>query len=187
VALLCSSAGYAATVAVTVTENSFITNDGLVNVGDSFFVTVSGAGFPNTVGASLTLLYNSAAVAITGPVLTNGIVLAPGSPFTGGIVAPDPFPSGSILNILAPPVGALPNGSFDAFRINFTAIGEGFANIVLFDDQVDNSWTDAITFGAIPVTYTQASSVQVIPVPAAVWLFGSALGLLGVARRRMVA
>jgi len=25
----------------------------------------------------------------------------------------------------------------------------------------------------------------VVPVPAAVWLFGSALGLLGVARRRM--
>ena len=32
---------------------------------------------------------------------------------------------------------------------------------------------------AISATYT----LQVVPVPAAVWLFGSALGLLGVARR----
>ena len=28
---------------------------------------------------------------------------------------------------------------------------------------------------------------SVVPVPAAVWLFGSALGILGVARRRSVA
>lgn len=32
-----------------------------------------------------------------------------------------------------------------------------------------------------------SGSVNVIPVPAAVWLFGSALGLMGVARRRMAA
>ncbi len=36
---------------------------------------------------------------------------------------------------------------------------------------------------AVSGTYT----LQVIPVPAAVWLFGSALGLLGVARRRAAA
>jgi hypothetical protein len=35
------------------------------------------------------------------------------------------------------------------------------------------------------VTLTAASTV--IPVPAAVWLFGSALGLLGVARRKLAA
>ncbi|MBN8279606.1 MAG: VPLPA-CTERM sorting domain-containing protein [Gammaproteobacteria bacterium] len=32
-----------------------------------------------------------------------------------------------------------------------------------------------------------SNQLQVIPVPAAVWLFGSAMGLLGVARRRAVA
>ena len=31
------------------------------------------------------------------------------------------------------------------------------------------------------------SQLQIVPVPAAVWLFGSAMGLLGVIRRRMVA
>ena len=40
-----------------------------------------------------------------------------------------------------------------------------------------------ITAASLNVTGT----ADVVPIPAAVWLFGSALGLLGVARRRMVA
>jgi hypothetical protein len=35
--------------------------------------------------------------------------------------------------------------------------------------------------------WTFNAGPQVVPVPAAVWLFGSALGLLGVARRRAMA
>ena len=34
---------------------------------------------------------------------------------------------------------------------------------------------------------TVASTCNVVPVPAAVWLFGSALGLIGVMRRRATA
>ena len=90
--------------------------------------------------------------------------------------------------MLAPTVGTLPTGNFGgnaAFTINFVATGLGLANINLIDDGLDFSWTDATTFEAIPVTYTYTgNNIQVIPVPAAAWLFGSALGLLGVARRR---
>jgi hypothetical protein len=35
------------------------------------------------------------------------------------------------------------------------------------------------------LNFGNPQSVEVVPVPAAVWLFGSALGLLGVARRRL--
>ena len=184
-ALFCSSAGYSATVTVNLSENSGIANDGLVSIGDSFSLTVSGADFPQTNGATLKLFFNEAIVGVVQPTEGSGIVLAPGSPFTDGIVvnAPDPFPSGRIFSVLAPFPGVYPSGNFDAFVINFTAIGAGAANVVLFDDQANFSWSDPATFLAIPVTYTQAD-VSVIPIPAAAWLFGSALGLLGAARRR---
>ena len=188
-ALLCSSAANAATVAVNLSENSGIANDGLVNVGDSFSLTVSGADFPQTIGATLRLLFNEAAVGVIQPTLGSGIVLAPGSPFTDGVIVnfPDPFPSGRLFTVLVPPdvffSGNYPSGDFDAFVINFTALAAGPANVVIFDDQFDLVWVEAVSLRTIPVTYTQAD-VSVIPVPAAAWLFGSALGLLGAARRR---
>jgi hypothetical protein len=43
-----------------------------------------------------------------------------------------------------------------------------------------------VTNGFFPVE-SIAMEVQVVPVPAAVWLFGSALGLMGVMRRRAIA
>ncbi len=185
--LLGSSTGFAASVTVQITEDSFIANDGLVNVGDFITVNVFGSGFPDTVGATLKLTFNSAAVAVRQATLTNGIVLGAGSPFTGGIATPTPagsFPSGGNFSVLAPTVGTLPTGNFGgnaAFTINFVVIGLGLYNIQIVDDGADFSWTNATDFSAIPVTYI---TPQMIPVPAAVWLFGSALGLLGVARRR---
>ena len=188
--LLGSSAGFAATVTVQITENSFIPNDGLVNVGDFITVNVFGSGFPDTAGATLRLSFNDAAVAVRQPTLTNGIVLGAGSPFTGGIFLWPPdtvsFPVLGVFGVLGPLVGTLPTGNFGgnaAFTINFVAIGLGLANIQIVDDGQDFSWADNNLF-AIPVTYTNTLSPQVIPVPAAAWLFGSALGLLGVARRR---
>ena len=44
-------------------------------------------------------------------------------------------------------------------------------------------WFDANTADYIPVGYIQAN-VQIVPVPAAAWLFMSALGGLAALRRR---
>ena len=175
-ALLFSSTGFAATITVTPSAT-------IVAPGQTFSLTVSGTGFPETVGATLKLFFNSNVSVVT-PTLTAGIVLAAGTPFTGGIVAPSPFLSGNILSILAPTVGTLPSGSFNAFVINMVAnaSGDGAAGIVLSDDQGDFSWTDATTFLAIPVTYTQAN-VSVVPAPAAVWLL--ATGVVALAGRRL--
>ncbi len=179
-ALLFSSTGFAATITVTPSAT-------IVAPGQTFSLTVSGTGFPETVGATLKLFFNSNVSVVT-PTLTAGIVLAAGTPFTGGIVAPSPFLSGNILSILAPTVGTLPSGSFNAFVINMVAnaSGDGAAGIVLSDDQADFSWTDATTFLAIPVDYTQASvTVQsaVVPAPAALWLLGTAV--VALAGRRL--
>jgi len=178
-ALLFSSTGFGATVLVT-------SSDPNPTVGTSFTLNVHGDGFPDTVGATLKLFFDDTKVAVKTPTTTAGILIPVGSPFTGGIVAPSPFLSGNILSVLAPTVGTLPTGSFDAFTISFTALAAGAANIVLTDDQGDFSWTDATTFLAIPVTYTQANVVvqgAVVPAPAAVWLLGT--GVVALAGRRL--
>jgi hypothetical protein len=184
--LLCSATGFAATVTLVPSTTA------VYFPGESFYVDVFGSGFPDTVGATLHLTFSSA-VSIATPTTTAGIVIPAGSPFTGGIVAPSPFLSGNILSVLAPTVGTLPTGNFGgnpAFRINFVAtvtcvVAPCPANIQLVDDQADFSWTDATTFQAIPVTYTQANvNVYVEPVPAAAFLFPSALAALGWLRRK---
>jgi hypothetical protein len=82
---------------------------------------------------------------------------------------------------------------FDATNKTLTVSGAGgIAGIVWDLSQLGsgiikaNVASDALTgnsAAAVSGTYT-LTTFQVVPVPAAVWLFGSALGLLGVARRR---
>ena len=88
------------------------------------------------------------------------------------------------------------SGSFTAFKITgivlpLTTFGP--ANIVLIDDGLDNSWTDQDAHAVTGVSYTQADvtvrcpypgepescPLPDTPLPAAVWLLGSALGVLG--------
>jgi hypothetical protein len=150
--LLCSSAGFAATVTITPSTLNPLP-------GSTFSVLVSGSGFPNTAAGDLNLTFISAVVSVNTPTLTNGIVLAPGSPFTNGVIADNPYLSGSAngIQVLAGFV-VTPSGSFDAIQINFTvdpaAIPGALANIVVSDR---DGWTDADTFEVIPVTYTQAT------------------------------
>jgi hypothetical protein len=74
----------------------------------------------------------------------------------------------SFLAANAPPVITAPGGSF-----NPNALG-------------NYQFALTVTNGFFPVE-SVAMEVQVVPVPAAVWLFGSALGLMGVMRRRVTA
>ena len=180
-ALLCSSAGMAASVTVVASNSA-------PNVGDLFSITVHGDAFPTTAGATLALSFNS-------NVTVTAIGLAPGSTFTGGVVPtipPGTFASGDLISVLGPLVGTLPSGSFDAFQVTFQATGAGAAGIVLTDDQSDFCWSDPATFGCIPdVAYTQANvTVQgaVVPVPAAAWLIAPAVLAAGrFSRRRKAA
>lgn len=146
------------------------------NAGDTFTVLVSGTGFPETSSATLGLTWNAKAVSVT------SVELVTGSPFTD-LVAEDPW---DLVTILGPIAGAMPSGSFDAFRVTFKAIAKGKAEIQVVDDGADLSWT-AADASPIPVTYQQADVEIVTPLPAAAWLFLSALGVLGWQRKRQAA
>src|SRR5262245_35766039 len=128
-ALLFSSAGMAATVTVTPSTPSPVAPN------SAFSLTVSGSDFPSTAGTTLGLNYNSSFVSVS------SVTLAPNSPFTGCLVATAPF---NLISVLGPLTGTLPSGSFDAFVINFQAVGQGDAGIELVDDQLDLCWADAV-------------------------------------------
>ncbi|MDP2323616.1 MAG: choice-of-anchor D domain-containing protein, partial [Gammaproteobacteria bacterium] len=153
-ALLCSSVGFAATVTVTASTLNPLP-------GSTFSVLVSGTDFPNTAAADLNLTFDSAVVSVDTPTLSNGIVLAPGSPFTNGVIADNPFVSGNAngIQVLAGFV-ITPSGTFDAILINFTvnagALAGALANIVVSDR---DGWTNADTFEQIPVTYNNPNVV----------------------------
>lgn len=166
-ALLGSSAGFGATVTFSVTENSGTANDGIVNVGDTFSILMSGADFPETGGFTLLANYDGAVASINSPTTTNGIVVPGTSPFAAGAIADNPFVPGGQFTVLAPTSGALPSGTFDAVVFNFTATGLGLLAFSIGDDGVDNVWTDGNTFEPIPVTYDYTGAFVSVEAPAA--------------------
>jgi hypothetical protein len=139
--LLCSSAIWASTVDI-VPSNSH------PKVGESFSLTVNCVEFPETFGATLNLSFNSAVVSVS------SVELVPGSPFTSGVVAKLPLHSGDSFTVLGPETGSLPSGNFSGFRINFTALAPGKADIMLFEVR-PGSWSDP-KGQPIPATYKQA-------------------------------
>ena len=179
VALLCSFASLAASVEVIPSKTS-------PNIGDFFSVTVHGDGFPQTTGATLGLTFDGTRT------LMMSVALASGSPFNAIVPTPasghscPPPGTACLISVLAPLSGTPPSGSFDAFVINFVATAYGSFNIALYDDSGDFSWTDA-NANPIPVTYTQADVGSHVPLPAAFWLLGSALGVLGWMKRKAAA
>ena len=78
----------------------------------------------------------------------------------------------------------------DMATLNFTSLGgSGLAAFTIATDLLQGGWLDQDGANFDPnLTGTSVQIGAVVPVPAAVWLFGSGLlGLVGVARRAKVA
>ena len=118
-------------------------------VGETFSVTLNCVDFPETYGTTLRVTFNPAVVSVS------AVELTPGSPFTGALAFTLPIHPGDAISVLGPDTGALPTGSFGAFRISFTALAPGDPAITLVDDHRNITWSDP-TGQPIQADYRQA-------------------------------
>ena len=171
-ALLGSSASMASTVTITASTLT-------PTAGSNFTMTIS-SDVQNTFGAAtLRLAFDASKV-----VYASGTFLAPFN-FYSKVSANNATPTDFYVEAPSGPVGA-----YNVAVLTFTALAAGAANIKIDDDDCATGsfgWPDA-NFGCVAgITYVQAPVVvtqQVVPVPAAAWLFVSALGGLATLRRR---
>lgn len=159
-----------------------------VNVGDSFNVTVFGdfTG-DNVITYGVDLGFDPALFTVTGS--TYDVAFAdPGFSCQGGAC---PGEGPGLATVSAGNFGGLGDltaGSVATFTLTANAAG---VSAITVDNSVTLATTSAnFGFGAVPGVVGDSASIEVlggavVPVPAAVWLFGSGLlGLVGVARRK---
>jgi hypothetical protein len=149
-----------------------------VSSGDIFSVDIVGSAFPITQGGGLNLFYDAGIVNVLSVTFDAAVW-----DFGSSVGAIDNG-VGQVTDIV---VGAF-NGPQDGFVIaslELEAVGVGLTDLILTDSTIDNPWA---SFGARLTTEYVPGSVDVappIPLPAAVWLFASALlGLAGFSRSR---
>ncbi len=170
-ALLGSSASMAASVVITASN---LTPD----VGENFTMTITGNA-ENTFTASIALAFDASKVAYV-----SGATLAPFTVFTKNSPA---NANPTVFDVETPATLNLGGAFYNVAVLTFQALAVGAAGIVINDDGgFQTGWFDADDFFAIPVDYTQANVVvtSAVPVPAAAWLFVSALGGLAGLKRR---
>ncbi len=78
--------------------------------------------------------------------------------------------------------GFFGQNTLGVLTVNFDSAPGG--TMVMAINDVWQGFFSSITFDP-QVVDTNGGTVSAVPVPAAVWMFGSALGLLGLVRRRM--
>ncbi len=177
--LLTASLASAATVQFTPAS---LANANGTPVGDTFSLTVEGLNFDPldpTVGGGFTLTWDPNIVTLVLPISFATIWDIPG-------VNGDPA-TGSI-DVSVSTFGAPKSGNFTIADFTFSAAAAGSTPATLDFGLVQDNWvgSDYSTPLASQPTFTSATiTVGAVPVPPAVWLFGSGLlGLVGVARRR---
>lgn len=179
----------------TFTASSWQINGGAAKFSDAGFLCQQGG---NSTPANILCTASAApgGYTSTGGALSWGWELDGAATGSGNVVAGIDVRDAS--NVLITTLsGVLANLSVDALGNVTTNAGEvrrGFGSSagcgggptqknVTYSAALTTMTCGTITAASLNVTGT----ADVVPIPAAVWLFGSALGLLGVARRRMVA
>jgi len=161
----------------------------------SFFVDILATGLPaDTAGGAVDISWdladitlNSVYMATTDPLDSNGVFTGPWDPVSSFLSGVDEAGAGFVHGVF---VGTFPtgiSGDQPIARLNFT-LGTGVSNsLITLDVAATGGTWSSYTIGDFTNTYEGATINPVpVPVPAALWLFGSGLiGLVGVARRRI--
>lgn len=183
-ALLTFAFGATAVQAATITIDPL---DSSVMPGATFDVTIVGLDFTEfaggTIGGGFSLAWDSSVLMLDSVNLSFAGDQLFGQAGTVDNVA------GTLLNADVTSFNGVTAFDFDIAVLTFTAVGLGSTaldlSIGLFDNGSERIWADSSGFNDTMPLFVDGS-VNVIPIPAAVWLFGSGLiGLIGVARRRM--
>jgi hypothetical protein len=149
-----------------------------VDIGDTFTLDVIGTAFPETQGGGFTLSYDEAVLNVTNVAIDEANTWT----FVNDIGSID-NENGELNEVT---VSAFPGvtGDFSVATIEFLAMSLGTSAIELAESE-GNPW--ASNGSTINPILSNNSTVQVVPIPAAIWLFGtSLLGLVGMSMRRTV-
>lgn len=161
--------------------------------GATFSVDIMATGLPATTGGALDITWtaadmtlNSILLATTDPIDNGSQFPGPWDPVSSFFTGVDAAGPGFISGLFVGSFGSV-SGDAPVARLIFT-LGTGVTNSVinLSEAALGGTWSD-LSGGPIANNYFGATinPAAVVPVPAAVWLFGSGLlGLVGVARRR---
>ena len=159
-----------------------------VLVGETFTLSIGGTGFDNDVrGGSVTVTWEasqvslaSSAADIAASAASNGFSFG----FPGVQIGVDSVDLGFVTNFLGGDLSR-PGPDFSFLDLMFTAVAAG-DNLATIAAAANGGWVNGDGLTQEIANYNPASiTVNEVPLPAAVWLFGTGLlGLAGVARRR---
>lgn len=158
---------------------SFNPSSKTVSVGQSFSLDIMGSFLPGETieGGGLNLSFSPAALSVSKVSINAALFDFYSLPGTINNAAGTI--SDMVFNTFA---GA--NGNFLIATVDFMALGIGSSNLLLSQSSV-NPFSSASAGSSLSVTYQPASiAVTAVPVPAAIWLLLSGMGLMGLRSKR---
>ncbi|MDH5388253.1 MAG: PEP-CTERM sorting domain-containing protein [Gammaproteobacteria bacterium] len=148
-----------------------------VSVNDVFSIDVVGTGFLSNVdGGGVNISFDQTVVNVLSVTINEVVWDFGGAGISTGLI--DNL-NGTLNGIM---VNTFANvtGDFVVASIQMQAIGVGNSSLLLTENAL-NPWAS----GGSAINPTYVGGVIAVPVPAAVWLFGSGLlGMFGVAKRK---
>ena len=189
-------AATATTVTFTAIGDGF-GNPGTLVLGNMGFNWSGNAGIPLSIVLDAQGLFGALTNGFTVPASVNNVSVSQTLSGSGALAATETTTFGTTMNNYTIPLGPSPivSTTFNTTNIGSPTLGTNpSGTLPLTDDGIGGSpFQQAVPFngfnGNFDITTIHISAVNImtteIPVPAAVWLFGSGLiGLVGVARRR---